>query len=69
MSRQICFQWIEPCKSKRLEAAQDKLLESIRALQLEPVLYPAGPEMVKLFDILRFVRERTKGGELSLVQL
>jgi len=62
MSRQICFQWIEPCRSERLKVAQEKFLESIQALGLEPVLYPAGPEMVKFVDILRFARERAKGG-------
>ena len=61
---QICFQWMEPCRSERLKAAQEKLLESIRALELEPVLYPAGPEMVKFVDILRFARERAKSGSL-----
>ena len=59
---QICFQWIEPCRSERLKVAQEKLLESVKALGLEPVLYPAGPEMVKFVDILRFARERAKGG-------
>ena len=59
---QICFQWIEPCRSERLKGAQEKLLESVEALGLEPVLYPAGPEMVKFVDILRFARERAKGG-------
>jgi hypothetical protein len=62
MTHQICFQWIEPCRSERLKVAQEKLLESILALGLEPVLYPAGPEMVKFADILRFARERAKGG-------
>lgn len=62
MSRQICFQWIEPCRSERLKLAQEKLLESVLALGLEPVLYPAGPEMVKFVDILRFAREDAKGG-------
>jgi hypothetical protein len=61
MSR-ICFQWIEPCRSERLKVAQEKLLESVKALGLEPALYPAGPEMVKFTDILRFARERSKGG-------
>ena len=59
---QICFQWIEPCRSERLKVAQEKLLESIHTLGLEPVLYPAGPEMVRFVDILRFARERAKGG-------
>ena len=62
MSRQICFQWIEPCRSKRLQAAQEKLLESIHVLGMEPVLFPAGPEMVKFVDILCFARERAKSG-------
>ena len=61
-SREICFQWIEPCRSERLKVAQEKLLESILALGLDPLLYPAGPEMVKFVDILRFAREKTKGG-------
>jgi hypothetical protein len=62
MMREICFQWIEPCRSERLRVAQEKLQERILDLGLEPVLYPAGPEMVKFADILRFARERAKGG-------
>ena len=59
---QICFQWIEPCLSERLKVAQEKLLDSVKALGLEPVLYPAGPEMVKFVDILRFARKHATGG-------
>ena len=62
MLRQICFQWIEPCHSERLKVAQAKLLERVKALGLDPVLYPAGPEMVKFVDILRLARERAISG-------
>ena len=62
MNRQICFQWIEPCRSERLKVAQAKLIEGVLGLGLKPVLYPGGPEMVKFVDILRFARERAEGG-------
>ena len=62
MNRNVCFQWIDPCPNERLRLAQEQLRESVIALGLEPLLYPAGPEMVKFVDILRFARERAKGG-------
>jgi hypothetical protein len=43
----ITFQWIEPCPNERLRVAQQRLLESVQALGLEPSLLPAGPEMVR----------------------
>ena len=62
MQRQVCFQWIDPCPNDRLKLAQEKLRESVQALGLEPLHYPAGPVMVKFADILRFARRRTEGG-------
>jgi hypothetical protein len=62
MPRQITFQWIDPCPNERLRAAQAQLLDSVAALGLEAALYPAGPEMVKLVDILRFARANAHGG-------
>ena len=59
--RTITFQWIDPCPNVRLRLAQESLRESVLALGLEPLLYPAGPEMVKFADILRFARERSSG--------
>jgi hypothetical protein len=57
----VAFQWIEPCPSERLRAAQQTLLESIQSLGLEPSLFPAGPEMIKFGDILRHAREQSVG--------
>ena len=48
MKLRVTFQWIEPCPNERLRVAQQRLLESIEALGLEPALFPAGPEMMKL---------------------
>ncbi len=62
MNRPVCFQWIDPCPNERLRIAQEKLRESVVAQGLEPLLYPAGPKMVKFTDILRFAREQAKGG-------
>jgi len=62
MTGLICFQWIDPCPSSRLKEAQERLRQSVIALGLEPLPYPAGPEMVKFVDILRFAREHAKGG-------
>jgi hypothetical protein len=57
----IAFQWINPCPSERLRVAQERLLESICALGLEPSLFPAGPEMIKFGDILRHARRESVG--------
>jgi hypothetical protein len=57
----VTFQWIEPCENERLRTAQQKLLESVQALGLEPSLFPAGPEMVKFGDILRHARRESVG--------
>lgn len=57
MKQPIVFQWIEPCRSERLRVAQAKLLESIEAFGLDPVLYPAGAGMEKFGDILKFARQ------------
>ena len=56
MKLRVTFQWIEPCPNERLRVAQQRLLESIEALGLEPALFPAGPEMTKLAEILRHAR-------------
>jgi hypothetical protein len=57
----ITFQWIEPCRNERLRVAQEKLLESVECLGLEPLLFPAGPEMVKFADILMHARRNSAG--------
>jgi hypothetical protein len=57
----ITFQWIEPCPNKRLRGAQQNLLESVRAFGLEASLFPAGPELIKLADILRHARRNSSG--------
>ncbi|HEY5954016.1 MAG TPA: hypothetical protein VIT18_06605, partial [Terrimicrobiaceae bacterium] len=61
MKLRVTFQWIDPCENERLRVAQQKLLESILALGLEPSLFPAGPEMVKFGDILRHARRESVG--------
>jgi len=60
MMRQIAFQWIAPCPNERLRTAQARLRDSVAAIGRVPVLFPAGPEMVKLADILRFARKRAR---------
>jgi hypothetical protein len=57
----VTFQWIDPCESERLRLAQQKLLESIQALDLEPSLFPAGPQMIKFGEILRHARRESVG--------
>jgi hypothetical protein len=57
----VTFQWIDPCPNERLRVAQQKLLESIEALGLEPSLFHAGPDMVKFADILRQARQNSVG--------
>ena len=61
MTRKITFQWIDPCPNERLRLAQQNLLESVRALGLQPALFAAGPGMVKFANILRFARENATG--------
>ena len=61
----VTFQWIDPCPNERLRVAQQKLLESIEALGLEPSLFHAGPEMVKFADILRHARREQRRGRVS----
>ncbi len=61
MKFRITFQWIDPCRDERLRVAQQKLLESIEVLGLEPSLFPAGPEMIKFGDILRHARRESVG--------
>ena len=63
----VTFQWIDPCPSERLQVAQRKLLESVEALGLEPALFHAGPEMIKLGDILQHASEQFRR-QLCLVQ-
>ncbi len=60
MTPQIAFQWIDPCPKPRLREAQARLRDSVIAAGLEPLPYPAGPEMIKFADILRFARERSE---------
>ena len=57
----ITFQWIDPCPNERLRIAQERLLDSVQALGLEPALFPAGPEMTKFADILRHARQNSSG--------
>ena len=61
MNLRITFQWIDPCPNERLRLAQQRLLESVEALGLEPALFPAGPEMTKLAAILRHARRNSSG--------
>lgn len=61
MKRQIIFQWIEPCPNPRLAGAQELLKASVQEFGLEPVVYPAGPRLVKFRDILTFAFERSAG--------
>lgn len=61
MKKPVVFQWIEPCRSERLCIAQAKLLESIEAFGLDPVIFRAGPEMVKFGEILKLGRENSNG--------
>ncbi len=58
---QITFQWIDPCPNERLKKAQERLRESIVAMGLEPLLFPAGPGMVKFADVLGFARRQSSG--------
>jgi hypothetical protein len=44
-----------------LRAAQEELRQSVVDLGLEPVLFPAGPALVKFRDILQFGRDRCTG--------
>jgi hypothetical protein len=57
----VTFQWIDPCENERLRLGQQKLLESITALGLEPSVFPAGPQMVKFGDVLRHARRESVG--------
>lgn len=57
----VIFVWLtEP--SPRLAAAQVELEESILALGLVPLRYPAGKRLVKLGDVLRRGRSEAVGG-------
>lgn len=57
----ICFQWLDPCPSERLRRAQEELKQSVLELGLEPVLFPAGSEMVKFRAVLQFARDHCPG--------
>lgn len=59
MKKPVVFQWIEPCRSERLRTAQAKLMDSVKAFGLDPVLFPAGPEMVKFHEILELGRKHS----------
>ena len=61
MKRQIVFQWIDPCPNPRLAEAQERLKQSALERGLEPVLFPAGPRLVKFREILNFAFERSSG--------
>ena len=61
MKLRITFQWIDPCPNERLRIAQQRLLESVLVLGLEPAVFHAGPEMVKFADILRHARRSSVG--------
>ena len=67
MKPRVTFQWIDPCPNERLRVAQQKLLESIEALGLEPSLFHAGPDMVKFAEILRQARQNSVGKSFRLV--
>lgn len=57
----ITFQWIDPCQSARLKAAQQTLKESVESFGLESDLFHAGPQMVKFADILWQGRRNSTG--------
>jgi hypothetical protein len=59
VKRSIVFQWIDPCPNRRLAEAQARLRQSVLDHGLEPVLFPAGPRLVKFRDILRFAFEKS----------
>lgn len=61
VKRQIVFQWIEPCLNPRLEKAQELLRKSVLELELEPTLFPAGPQLVKFRKVLDFAAEHSPG--------
>jgi len=61
MRGQVAFQWIDPCPNERLREAQERLRQSVLALGLDPLLFPAGPAMVKFADVLGFARKQTRG--------
>lgn len=56
----VTFLWIDPCPNKRLREAQSRLLDSLNALGLEAVLFPAGIKLVKFADVLRHAREKSR---------
>jgi len=57
----VTFQWMDPCPNERLREAQERLRDSVCALGLLPLVFPAGPDMVKFADVLGFARERARG--------
>lgn len=61
MKRGIAFQWLSPCPNERLAGAQQLLKKSVIEWGLEPILFPAGPQLVKFRDILDFACDRCFG--------
>ncbi|MBE2205407.1 MAG: hypothetical protein IAE94_13830 [Chthoniobacterales bacterium] len=61
MKPQVTFQWIDPCPNERLARAQECLRESVVARGLEPLLFPAGPGLVKFSEVLGFARKHARG--------
>ncbi len=56
----VAFVWLtEP--HPRLAAAQQELEESIRALGLKPLRFPAGRKLVRFGDVLAFARRHASG--------
>jgi len=58
----IVFQWMDPCSNERLKRAQNELLGTILEFGLEPVLFPAGPALVKFGEILEIARKSVPVG-------
>ncbi|MEI8309516.1 MAG: hypothetical protein WCH98_02045 [Verrucomicrobiota bacterium] len=56
---QVVFQWIDPCPNARLRDAQARLRDSVSSLGLDPLIFPAGPGLVKFAEILGFARAHT----------
>ena len=61
MKQSVVFLSIKNPRSKRLSVAQERLEESIIAMGLEPLRFPAGRDLVKLKDVLNFGRSVALG--------
>lgn len=57
----VAFLWIENTRSARLASAQIRLEQSVLALGLEPLRFPAGPNLVPLGEVLTQARNHACG--------